>query len=278
MPTALNSVFQSIANAIRNKTGKSATMTPGNMANEINSFPTWRSKYTVYTESEEDMFSGGFHISDPLFNKPVIIGNKLASCRNMFYYCNNFNQLITIPNGVVDCSSMFYSCNNFNQPITIPNNVVNCNYMFYSCNSFNQPITIPNSVMSCNYMFSGCKNFNQLITIPNSVISCSYMFGSCGNFNQPITIPNSVVDCSYMFYNCINMNRDIKLLHTTQSVNISGMLSSMNNSKRKNIYCANLSLLNAKDTSSLIGRSITWSTTTNGYYNATYNVYILNNI
>ena len=166
--------------------------------------------------------------------------------------------------------------NSFNSPVTIGNYITNCSYMFFRCMQFNQPITIPSSVTNCSEMFSGSTYFNQPVTIGSSVTDCSCMFYSTPFFDQSVTIPSSVTDCSYMFYKCNSLSKDINIKGTAyRSLNISRMLGEKNNSKRINVRFNSVlnNRFNVTNSYSLVGSSITWTAMTNGFYNATYNIY-----
>lgn len=213
------------------------------------------------------------------FNLPVVIPDNVVNCSQMFMQCNVFNQLITLPNNTVNCSYMFASDIIFNQPITIPNKVNNCGGMFKSCHNFNQPVNIPDSVTNCGWMFTNCYNFNSPVTIGNNAVNCSYMFENCNNFNQSVTIPRSVVNCSNMFALCKNMSGNIYIANSSlNSNNVRGLLRGTGGAHRRNVFCNNIGVLSGTSSSnSLIGATILWTSTTNGYYNSTYNIYIYNN-
>ena len=141
----------------------------------------------------------------------------------------------------------------------------------------NESVTIGNNVTNCAYMFANCDNFNQQVTIPDNVTDCTFMFRSCSKFNQPITIPSSVTSCENMFRNCPNMSSNI-YINNKVGIDVSYMLRSYNTQKRINVFCNNIATLNKTASGeSLTGTDITWTSTTNGYYNATYNIYIYNN-
>lgn len=98
------------------------------------------------------------------FNKPVIIGNKVYSCANMFYGCSNFNSVVTIGDTVKDCSNMLRRCTSFDIPLTIGENVVNCSYMLDSTN-FNQNIIVPSSVNDLSSFLNSAPQFSNDIYI-----------------------------------------------------------------------------------------------------------------
>lgn len=221
--------------------------------------------------------------------------------RNMFFYCTNFNQSVNISDIAVNCENMFSSCTNLNQPVTIGNNVTNCADMFHGCYNFNQHITIPNSVINCRCMFDFCRNFNQPVVIPNSVNDCSAMFIYCYNFNQSVTIPDSVSICTEMFFDCVNLNCDIYVScrtdtncrdmfrnchaisniyfkgNTASNLFVAGLLYNRSNAKRVNVFFNSVFNNKFNITSGITivgtGKSVTWTPMTNGFYNATYNVY-----
>ena len=227
-----NTTLENIANAIRYKTGGSATYTPANMASAINSIPTGGANLGpktitsngIYNASDDNLDgynsvtiqvpSGGGDIVittnglplQNVFNAPVTIQQGVTNCANLFANLYNYNSAVDIPSSVSQCYQMFYNCQNLNQQVNIGENVVNCSMMFYNCVKLNRAIEIPNKVSNADSMFASCGNFNQPITIPSSVSSCKYMFSSCYNFNQPVTIPATVVNADYMFQGSSNFN------------------------------------------------------------------------
>lgn len=249
------------------------------------------------------------------FNAPVHIVNGRDNCARMFYQCYNFNQPVTIPDSVTNCDVMFYYCNNFNQPVTIPDGVTNCANMFNSCRNFNQPITIPNGVTDCSGMFYGCNNFNiSTIKIPNNVTNCFSMYEGCFNTGTSV-IHTSIIHTSANAENLTRLiavtNKSLKVYlssnklngfktfsayngiaqgsqnsitiyvnNTCLGSNFSGMMNGTNKNCKHIIYCNNLRWVNGTTAGAdncVWGAAISWASTTNGYYNATLNIYLYNN-
>lgn len=191
------------------------------------------------------------------FNSPVIIGNKVFSCERMFLNCNNFNSLVTIGSNVNNCLGMFMYCRNYNQPITIPGNVINCRQMFYWCNNLNQPITIIEGVQDCYGMFYQCSNFNQSLTVPSSVTNLNLFIYGCNDYSNDIYIKGTS-------YRDIDVKQMVVRNATTQYT-----------PNRINIYFNSVlnSVFNKTDSTSIFGSVVTWALLSNGFYNATQNVY-----
>lgn len=252
-------------------------------------------------------------IHSSYFNKPVVVGNHINSMVNSFEGCSEFNSPISIANSVTNMRSTFYRCSNLNIPIILPSNLLDFAYTFDNCGKYNQPTFVPGSVEILVRSFNSCTNLNSFINFNNGLMRNSIglnafgCFEECRKFNFPIKWSN-IFDGSNAFRNCWNLNCPILIDDTAYngSVNLSNMLRSSSNfeqniifmtnpsntytlnvcnmlnglyvNKRKNIYTTDLSLFNITTTASVTGAAITWTATTNGYYNATKNIYLLNNV
>lgn len=133
----------------------------------------------------------------------------------------------------------------------------------------------------CGYQYDSANNMqikNRVITIGNNVTNCVFMFNNTRNvsFSEDIVIPARVNNCGRMFSNS-DFDKNIYVKGTvSRVVNIAGMFYNANNSKKKNIYFNTVlnSIFNKTTaSSSIVGTSITWATTTNGFYNSAYNIY-----
>ena len=217
------------------------------------------------------------------FNQPVVIGSDVTLCSYMFSSASNFNQPVIIGQNVTDCVGMFNYAMAFNQPLIIPDKVTSCASMFNFAQGFNQPVIIGSSVSNCLAMFWHAIKFNQPVMIPKSVTSCASMFSDIWEYNQSITIPSGVTNCRRMFNNCKNFGGDGKAIYINVSPSQTthdfiGLLRAKNNSLRMNIFCSDLSLLTGTaSANSIVNAAISWTATTNGYYNAVYNIYLYNN-
>ena len=138
-------------------------------------------------------------------------------------------------------------------------------------------------VNSLSGTFNECRSLNQPITITSGVttktINYINTFLNCTNFNQSINLPSEWA-LTNAFRGCTNMSGDIRITSAyNNSISISNMLRGRSNATRINVYFANLYMLNKTTaTTSITGATMTWTATTNGYYNAYYNIYILNNV
>ena len=262
-------------------------------------------------QSGYSMFSGSS------FNNQIEIhykGYRVNSTTNLYDICNMqsaflnatyFNSTITFteennPNVKFSLNQMFTNCYAFNQPFNIPMGCNIMSYLFRNCYNFNSRVLIKRdkqnlSVYNAHYIFQS-SGFNQPIAIPkgaNLTGSPGYFY-NCKNFNQPVAIccsdfqsftGTTKIQLIYMFRDCSAMASNIILFGNNfdASSNVANsylMLNGKDNAKRVNIYCPNPVIntgivSNGKD--SVVGTGIAWTATTNGFYNAAYNIYILNN-
>lgn len=242
------------------------------------------------------------------FNNSIQIGNNVTNCRSLVMDCTSFNQPVHFPNSVVNARSALWGCTNFNSPVTfdegmhdldlrglfadtnfnlpfvIPDGTINVSTMFQNA-VFNQPIVIPDSVNAPEglaYFLFNATAFNQPITIGNNVTNC-YMALDCpfanGQFNQDVEFPLNVFDYRYALYGQLNFEKNIYILNNqAQAEYFNFFLGGTDSSRRKNVYCNDISILNRSSLPTITGEAMAWSAMTNGYYNAQYNIYLYNNI
>lgn len=212
----------------------------------------------------------------PSFNQNVSIGRNVTNCIGMFAYCNHFNTPITIPLNVASCISMFAYCNNFSSDVEIKGNP-NCAQMFANCDNFDANVNMNDNITSCYRMFIDCHRYNKKVYIPAKAVDIYQMYRNCYEVHaNNIIIPKDVIHCIGVFSNCTNIEGNIYINNANIS-SISGMLLGKNSSKRVNVFCNNIRAINASNSDSIIGSSILWTATTNGYYNQPYNIYLYNN-
>ena len=221
------------------------------------------------------------------FNQPLTIPSTVQQLVSTFNSCTSFNQPVVIPEVAVNCMNMFSNCGVFNQFMYIPASVTNASLMFNNCMRFDSPVIFNKSATMYAYanvvsMFSMCRNLNSPVIFHEKALnSCISMFMNCNKFNQPVLVPASVNNCQGMFKFANNMRSDIILNGTFQGTSVAtkGMITAVTGKPSLNIYCSNLSAINGTSTTySITGAAITWEAVTNGYYNATYNIYLLNNV
>lgn len=121
--------------------------------------------------------------------------------------------------------------------------------------------------------FKESTSFNDQISIGSNVCSCYGMLMNCTGYNQDLTIPETVTNAMLMMFGCTKFGKNVYFKgKTAKTMPVTSMMYGCNNSLRKNIFfnSALNSIFNA--TGSVVS-GITWTTMTNGFYNATYNIY-----
>lgn len=223
-----------------------------------------------------------------------------------FSGCRNFNQPVVFPNLYTGSSTsrsynislgyLFQYCQNFNSPVTfaqsyISNESVGKNisisysYMFEDCFSLNLPvfntssttntISIPycDCITSMEGMFCNCQNYNQITYLPKTtnLCSCYNIFFNCKSLDATIHLPNMVNNLYRAFAGCVNFKNTIYVCgNTFRQINVKYMIAA-NATIRFNSVLNNQ--FNRTDSNSIVGASITWTAITNGFYNATKNIY-----
>lgn len=231
------------------------------------------------------------------FNSNIIFPNlTMAPDRSQFSDIVNLNY-----------GYMFSNCFNYNQPINIvvhalpkPNTSLYCYFqsMFVNCYNFNSRINFDiyqysNNAQDDNKytlqvyaseMFWNCNNFNQPLIIPPG-LTLYTAFWNCVKFNQPVVFDvrdSSTGTFDRIFDGARCMYADIIFLNSNiefeYEPTFNGLISNVNRTTPTHIYIDNVDLI--KNNSNVVSNvsTVTWTTTTNGYYNATYNVYLLNNV
>lgn len=199
----LREVFSSIANAIRSKTGKTATIKPVDMATEIESIQTGGGDNklpqfidgSLTTITAEDL-AGATEVKNYAFYysniTSITLPDSVTSIGNYaFQYCSSVTN-ITIPDSVINIKiGAFMKCVALIQ-IILPNNITRINTTLFSYCSALTSIVIPDKVASIdNSAFSNCSSLTN-VTIPNSVKNIgTAAFSDCSSLTN-ITIPANV--------------------------------------------------------------------------------------
>lgn len=193
------SKLQTLGNAIRSKTGTTASLTLDAMANEISSIETGTSSVNVIKtlldgrESAQYLFAkyNGTSVDNLISYSDT---ENVTDMRYMFYNCPN---LQTIPqldtSKVTNTYNMFYNCPNLQ---TIPqldtSKVTNMQYMFRSCSSL-QTIDITSmdiltSTSDSTYMCDSCYSLTKFIirTMTKIPSITRNTFGNCYHFTGTV--------------------------------------------------------------------------------------------
>jgi hypothetical protein len=132
--------------------------------------------------------------------------------------------------------------------------------------------------MSCTY-----ENCYKLIGFPvcgNKVTSMFMTYANCYNLTGSPVCGNNVTDMSWTYFGCFNLSAGSIYMRSNNISSAWGCFSGKNNFNRYNIYAhpntTTWNTLSINNSSSLVGTFITWTndTTTGGFYNTTYNIYI----
>ena len=233
------------------------------------------------SETVQTSVANCFASNGAIKNENIIIGDNVYNCANMFYYAQNFNGNVIIGNNVNNCYSMFSGASNLNRPILIPKNVVDVLSMFSAATKLNENVIFETGSKANTFenFFRNEWIFNKPVSIPPLAQSCYQAFQDAYNFNQEIVIPLNVRTCNNMFTNCKNMRSNI-YINNSNGIFVTNMFKNHYNHYRKNIFINNAQSITTgynTGTGSIVGAGITWSTMTNGYYNAYHNIYVYNN-
>ena len=265
------------------------------MNNTFQSFSKFNYPITI-PDGVESMV--GSFLAATNFNQPMTIPGSVIYANYAFNACYNFNQEITINNGSKVLSGILQFCNKFNRPINIPASVNSLSYAFANCDIMNSRINLPYSVsekIDMAFTFSSMRFLNspQILTEPSFLRGT---FFRSINFNSPVLIRGNYDNFnfttnSYFTYDMFNFSHNFRSnLIFDISVNnaIMGnrsfyscirLNSARNYQSPVRIYAPDsmINVISASD-SLFFGTAITWTPATNGYFNSTYNFYLLNNI
>ena len=212
---SLKTYLKDIADAIREKTGKTDKINAKDFATEIKNIQSGGGPENIdslkalldYTKSTSYMFYNNKTITDLSGYIKKDCTENVTDMSYMFYGCNALTTISEMDtSNVTNMYNMFYNCSKLT---TIPEldtgNVTSMYNMFYNCSKLT---TIPeidtSKVTNMSSMFNNCY---VLTTIPKintgNVINMSKMFEGCSALT---TIPeidtSNVTNMSYMFSNC----------------------------------------------------------------------------
>lgn len=245
------------------------------------------------------------------FNYNIQIPNSLINGRGMFVGCYSLNQHIdvTVAENITDCNHMFANCISLDKDIlpTTPDchtwakKPVSMYGMFEGCTKYDKSVFVPDNATDCSRMLFGCSSFYSSVDfnsacivrnishicdgcdrptigfIPNGVLDMSYACANCRNIQDAwFDIGTGVNNCDGVLFNCNNFNGTLNFLgNVSRKISMKGIFST-SMTKKKNIYFGNA--INGQiNKLSVVSPNLyitpTWTTTSYGYYNATYNIY-----
>ena len=194
----------------------------------------------IFIENKEIEFKRSINsLKKGIYNIIIKINQKITSCQNMFFLCENILE-IDFSNfdtkNVTDMNSMFFSCfslknldlSNFNTK-----NVILMHKMFYNCKSLiNLNITNFNTknVFQMESMFYNCSSLSNL-DISNfdtkNIEDMSNLFFNCSSLKN-LNINNfntkNVISMNSMFHNCSALtNLDVSNFDTKNVIYMNKM-------------------------------------------------------
>ena len=237
------------------------------------------------------------------FNAPVIFPNNISLTYTQYPGTQLYQNYPSYTYFFDNCVNYNTATNIRFHEISTPNNKIinlNLSYMFSGCTNYNartlfdfdrlykNESSMPYSkiLYYCSFMFYkmyGGMSFNQPMIFPMGLQHANGVFGSCASFNQPVVFDlgglNGSTTCNLSSaFNSMHMKSDIIILNGNRPLNANNLLRNGRNNVSVNIYCENVSRIQAAQNLFNGKPTLTWTSVTNGVYNAVYNVYILNNV
>ncbi|MBE6152703.1 MAG: BspA family leucine-rich repeat surface protein [Firmicutes bacterium] len=218
-----DTTLTNIANAIRNKTGDSATLKPSEMPTAIEGIETGSSgemNVKILTKMSGNIDGNPKYILQRLITEIPTITVSGTSMQSAFEDCINLTKIPTLnTNTIRNMQNMFRNCAKLTEiPLLNTSNATNFYYMFADCDNL---ITIPqfdtSNVKDMSYMFYNCYALESIPLLNTSnVTKMDYMFYSCRSLLEiPQFDTSNVTNMSYMLYGCDNLIT-IPLLNTSK--------------------------------------------------------------
>lgn len=208
----LRNIFTEVANAIREKTGKTNSLSPYGFAEEILSIQQGQPGTGENTLKTYLSYMG---------------------CDNLFAYKSSLTEIDSFfdPSATEDITSMsgmFMGCSSLvSVPALATQNVTNMQFMFQNCRNLREVAQIDTSnVSNMSFMFYGCSNLQTIPSLNTSkVTDMSSMFSNSGITSVPNIDLSAVIDASSMFESATQLS-NIDGLTYPKATNISKLLNS----------------------------------------------------
>ena len=238
------------------------------------------------------------------FNWTNFKWNKAIDMTNAFYSCTNLTSSPACGDVVVNMTNAYYGCTNLTGSPACGNNVVNMSYAYYGCRNLTGSPVCGDNVVNMYRTYYGCANLTGSPVCGDKVTSMAYAYANCTNLTgSPVcgdkvtSMLNAYANCTNLtgspvcgnnvttminaYRNCKNLNAGTFYFYAKNISNARNCFNGKNNSRRYNIHVpANSTTLNTfiiNNSSSIIGKNITWTKSGSNYYNTTYNIYIYAN-
>ena len=223
----LTAVFTDIANAIRNKTGNTATMTPRDFADGVMAIETSSGGGTGIDTSDATATSNDILLDKTAYANGEKIVGTIPTYNNEHEngYVQTINSLKKLLDTTKSAMYLFYNYTGTSVDDLIQysdtENVTYMNSMFYYCSNLQSIPLLDTSKV--NYMIGMFRDCSHLTTIPqldtSKVTNMERMFNNCYLLPKiDITSMDKITSTSYSnqtFYNCYSLTKLIIRTMTT---------------------------------------------------------------
>lgn len=211
--SALTDLFTNIANAIRSKTGSSASIVASDFPTEIANIPTGGNIEIDYSNQKSMASSAPSY--EKYISKLKVDASNLTSLAGFFY-----RSLLEIADDI---------------EIINTSNVTNISYMFYYCTTLKKaPLFDTSAVTNANHMFRGCSN---LESIPAYNFSAPIDVQS-GNFTEFAAACTNLKDVAVMNLSGLTGR------YTSGNISLFGSCPNLTNESLQNILKSLLTMTN----------------------------------
>ena len=151
---------------------------------------------------------------------------------------------------------------------------------YYNCQNLTGSPVCGNNVTAMTNAYYYCTNLTGSPVCGEKVTSMVNTYRNCVNLTGTPVFGNNVVYLNNAYRNCANLSSGTINLYSNNVSYMTSCFYGKNKSRRYNIRAyQNTNTWNTlykNNTQSIVGANITWTNYTNGgFYNTTYNIYVL---
>ena len=204
---------------------------------------------------------------------------SIVNANQMFFICPNLTGSPVCGDNVTDASYMYSSCPNLTGPPVCGRNVIYATSMYRYCNNLTGSPVCGNNVIYANGMYEGCTNLTGSPVCGSNVTNANGMYYNCYNLTGSPVCGSNVTNASYMYQNCYNLTGSGNVYMNNVNFCYRMLYGRPQGASRINLFInpSKLNLKNAFGAGNIMGIALTWTDMTNGYYNASYNIYAYTN-
>jgi hypothetical protein len=197
-----------------------------------------------------------------------------------YFNCHNLTGNPVCGDKVTNMFYTYFNCRNLTGSPVCGNNVTSMYYTYYNCTNLTGNLVCGANVTNMAYAYSHCNNISGIPVCGDNVTDMGCAYYNCRNLTGNPICGNNVTNMYYTYWNCYNLSAGSIHIRSNNISNAQACFSGKNNARRYDIYAhqgtATWNTLSYNNTSSLTGGNITWTndTTTGGFYNTAYNIYV----